>query len=204
MFPGVNSCLAFGRFLLPRSPVSFYDTFFFLIVSGDFLLFWPELAAYFTLGPLAHLLLATERDRSFLYLSQSSPFLVCYLAWQELSYGFLKIKHGVAHKRLVTAGLSLVVPGKAAPTWAACPGSSVTTIQADALLPPVVSQAFLIFKEHLPNWLIRKGHTGGNYLWEMHLWKQFCSTLKLPSNPYSKCLGPEVLRSVSQICIIFA
>ncbi|ERE72695.1 hypothetical protein H671_5g14821 [Cricetulus griseus] len=35
---------------------------------------------------------------------------------QELSYDFLKIKHGVAHKRLVTAGLSLVVPGKAAPT----------------------------------------------------------------------------------------
>lgn len=61
---------------------------------GDFLPFWPELAVNFTLGPPAHFLPSHRAGSLFLGLVQSSAFLVCSLAWQELSYGFLKIEDG--------------------------------------------------------------------------------------------------------------
>lgn len=152
--------------------------------SGDFLPFWPELAINFTLPPPLFFP-ATEQDLCF--CASFSLLLSWFAPWLGRSCPtFSENRRPVTNRRLVTAGLS-------SGSWEGCcrlscwpriclhhPGGGITS--------PAGSHAFLIYflvlKKHFQSWLIRKGHTGGNYLRVMHVWKPACSTLTLPSNPY--------------------
>lgn len=189
MFPEVNNCLAFRLFLLTHySNVFLRHAFLPHSLETSF----PSGLSWQLTSPWALLLTffpAAEQDPSFLCLNQSSAFLVCSLAWQELSCG--------------------LVSWEGCCCLSSCPRISVSTIQVEVLLPQAGSHAFLIYflvlRKHFQSWLTRKGHTGGNHLRVMHIWKEACSTLTLPSYPYPKWSEPAVLgqsfSDLHNICI---
>lgn len=173
---------------------------------GDFLPFWPELANNFTLDPSANFL--PSHRAGFLVSVPHSVF--CFLGLLPcLAGAVLRFSENRSWSPTGRNSMSQFwFLGSLLPVWAACPriclhhpGGGITS--------PAVSHAFLIYflvlKKHFQSWLIRKGHTGGNYLRVMHIWKQDCFTLTLPSNPYPKWLGPEVLgqsfSDLHNICI---